>query len=40
MIEVKPKSIDEMSKIIGIGETKIRRYGKIFLDILLFGENK
>jgi ATP-dependent DNA helicase RecQ len=35
MIKIKPKSIDEMSGITGIGEAKIRRYGQVFLDILL-----
>ena len=35
MIKVKPRSIDEMSKITGIGEAKIKRYGQVFLDILL-----
>ena len=35
MIKVKPGSIEEMSEITGIGEAKIKRYGQVFLDILL-----
>ena len=35
MVKVKPGSIDEMSEITGIGEAKIKRYGQVFLDILL-----
>ena len=35
MIKVKPMSIDNMSEITGIGEAKIRRYGQVFLNVLL-----
>ena len=35
MIKTKPRSIDEMSEITGIGEAKIKRYGQVFLNILL-----
>ncbi len=35
MIKVKPMSIDDMSEITGIGEAKIRRYGQVFLNVLL-----
>ena len=35
IIKVKPGSIEEMSEITGIGEAKIKRYGQVFLDILL-----
>jgi ATP-dependent DNA helicase RecQ len=35
MIKVKPMSIDEISEITGIGEAKIKRYGQVFLDVLL-----
>lgn len=34
MIKFKPKSIEEMLKINGVGEEKAKSYGKIFLDIL------
>ena len=35
MIKTKPRSIDDMSEITGIGEAKIRRCGQVFLNILL-----
>lgn len=34
MIKVKPKSLDDMLKINGVGEAKIKSYGKVFLKIL------
>jgi hypothetical protein len=39
MIKVKPMSIDEMSEITEIGEVEIKRYGQVFLDILLDWSN-
>ena len=35
MIEVNPKTLDEMLTVSGIGKNKLERYGQIFLDILL-----
>jgi ATP-dependent DNA helicase RecQ len=35
MIKIKPRSIDEMSEITGIGEAKVKRYGQVFLNTLL-----
>jgi ATP-dependent DNA helicase RecQ len=34
MIKVKPRSLEEMRFITGIGESKVKKYGEIFLDIL------
>ena len=34
MIEIKPKSIEDMKQIIGMGPIKIEKYGKIFLEKL------
>ena len=34
MIEIKPKSIEEMKQIIGIGPSKIEKYGAVFLQML------
>jgi ATP-dependent DNA helicase RecQ len=34
MVKVKPKSFDDMLKISGVGEAKIRNYGEDFLQIL------
>jgi len=39
MVKINPMSIDEMSKITEIGEVKIKRYGQVFLDILLDWSN-
>jgi ATP-dependent DNA helicase RecQ len=35
MIKVKPQSLEEMGKISGVGEAKIKSYGKLFLEILV-----
>ena len=35
MIEMKPKPIEEMKQIIGMGPSKIERYGKKFLNLIL-----
>lgn len=35
MIKVKPQSLAEMGKISGVGEAKIKSYGKLFLEILV-----
>ena len=35
MIKVMPKSLDEMSQVSGVGEAKIKSYGKLFLQILV-----
>ena len=35
MIEVKPKTTGEMIQIIGIGPSKIEKYGEVFLQILI-----
>lgn len=37
MAKLKPKSLAEMSKISGVGEAKIKSYGKVFLDVVLEG---
>jgi ATP-dependent DNA helicase RecQ len=34
MVKVKPKNLEEMSKISGIGQAKVEKYGSIFLEIL------
>ena len=34
MIEIKPKTIEEMKQIIGIGPSKIEKYGAVFLQML------
>jgi ATP-dependent DNA helicase RecQ len=34
MIAARPKNLDEMSKIEGVGEVKLKKYGEIFLGIL------
>ncbi len=34
MATIKPNSLDEMAKISGVGEAKIKKYGAIFLEIL------
>lgn len=34
MIKVMPQSLEEMGQISGVGEAKIKRYGKVFLQIL------
>ncbi|MCC6952657.1 MAG: HRDC domain-containing protein, partial [Deltaproteobacteria bacterium] len=35
MASVKPRSLDELSRISGVGEHKLARYGSAFLEILL-----
>jgi len=35
MIEMKPGSLEEMRTVPGIGDTKLARYGRGFLDVLL-----
>lgn len=34
MIAARPKNLDEMSKIEGVGEVKLKKYGRIFLEII------
>lgn len=34
MVKIKPKSAEEMRKISGVGEAKMEKYGKVFLDLL------
>lgn len=34
MVKAKPKNLDEMAKISGVGEAKIKKYGKVFLEVL------
>lgn len=34
MLQRRPKSLLEMSKIPGVGDTKLQKYGQIFLDVL------
>lgn len=34
MIAARPKNLDEMSKIEGVGEVKLKKYGEIFLGII------
>ena len=34
MVKVKPKNLEEMGKITGLGETKLQRYGEVFLGLL------
>ena len=35
MVLEKPKSLDEFAKISGVGENKLRKYGRAFIDIIL-----
>ncbi|MCP3659743.1 MAG: DNA helicase RecQ [Bacteroidetes bacterium] len=35
MVLEKPKSLDEFAKISGVGENKLRKYGRAFMDIIL-----
>ncbi|MFT6333224.1 MAG: ATP-dependent DNA helicase RecQ [Lentimonas sp.] len=35
MVKLNPKSLEEMSGIVGIGATKLKHYGKIFLDEII-----
>ncbi|SEH45467.1 HRDC domain-containing protein, partial [Selenomonas sp. KH1T6] len=37
MCAVQPKTLDEMLEVKGIGEMKLERYGKEFLQCLLKG---
>ena len=39
MVKINPMSIGEMSKITELSEVKIKRYGQVFLDILLDWSN-
>jgi len=34
MIKVRPQSLEEMTQVSGVGEAKVKRYGKLFLEIL------
>ena len=34
MTQTKPQTLEQMSKISGIGQNKISKYGQIFLDII------
>lgn len=34
MIEKKPKNMEQMQQIVGVGPVKLERYGKVFLEIL------
>ena len=34
MAEIKPQSIEEFSKITGVGQSKLKKYGKVFLETL------
>lgn len=34
MVKIKPKSLDEMSDITGIGESKMKKYGDMFLGVI------
>jgi len=35
MIKIQPKNLQDMLKISGVGEAKVRKYGEVFLNILL-----
>lgn len=35
LLEIKPKSLEQMRQISGIGEKKLNLYGQVFLDVLL-----
>ncbi len=35
MVKLKPKTLAEMANVSGVGEAKIKQYGKIFLEILI-----
>jgi ATP-dependent DNA helicase RecQ len=39
LAEVKPMTIDEMRNISGVGEVKLKRYGKVFLAVIVGDEN-
>ena len=34
MVKMKPKNFEELAKIGGVGEAKIKKYGKVFLDLM------
>ncbi len=34
MAEIKPQNIEEFSKITGVGQSKLKKYGKVFLETL------
>lgn len=34
MVKAKPLTIEDMSKIIGVGDAKLKKYGGIFLDVI------
>lgn len=35
MVQAKPRTLDEMRQISGLGEAKLKKYGQVFLEILL-----
>jgi superfamily II DNA helicase RecQ len=34
MIKSRPQSLDDLTKISGVGEGKMKKYGKIFLELV------
>ncbi len=34
MVKLKPKNFEELAKISGVGEAKIKKYGKVFLELM------
>jgi superfamily II DNA helicase RecQ len=34
MIKTNPQNLEEMKKVSGVGDSKIKAYGQIFLEIL------
>lgn len=35
MIKIRPQTLEEMAQVSGVGEAKIKSYGKLFLQILI-----
>ncbi|HAD02079.1 MAG: HRDC domain-containing protein, partial [Macellibacteroides fermentans] len=36
MVEKKPVTLDEFSEIIGVGQIKLDKYGKVFVSLIRF----
>ena len=34
MVRLKPRNVSEMAMVHGVGETKLRQYGQVFLDTI------
>ena len=40
MADLKPQSLEEMSRISGVGEAKLKKYGEIFLESIIAFDDK